>query len=114
MNAMTNAHFVGLDQRSSPRSDVYARLPITLPDGRGMIATLVNISADGALIRFEQALAENALVTLAFPIIGKVAAMAVWTIGGRSGLRFLNPIEERDYTALLKALGVRLTIDDAA
>lgn len=114
MNAMTNAHFIGVDQRTSPRSDVYARLPITLPDGRGMIATLVNISADGALIRFEQALAENALVTLAFPIIGKVTAMAVWTIGGRSGLRFLSPIEERDYTALLKAFGVRFGVDDAA
>src|SRR3546814_20927635 len=30
----SKAHYVGLDQRIAPRSDVYCRLPFVMPDGR--------------------------------------------------------------------------------
>ena len=32
----SKAHYVGLDQRIAPRSDVYVRLPFVMPDGEVM------------------------------------------------------------------------------
>ena len=52
----SKAHYVGLDQRIAPRSDVYVRLPFVMPDGRQEMCTCVNISADGMLMRFERGL----------------------------------------------------------
>ena len=42
------AHSHGKDQRVAPRTDVYARVALTLPDGVQTMVTIVNISADGA------------------------------------------------------------------
>ena len=107
MPPLTTATYVGVDQRQSPRTDVYARLPVTLPDGRTAMVTAVNISADGLLMRTEHLLAEGSIVTLALPVIGKVKARTVWSVGGRSGVNFVEQIEQRDYTPLLRALGAR-------
>ena len=70
----SKAHYVGLDQRIAPRSDVYCRLPFVLPDGRQEMCTCVNISADGLLMRYERGLEPGDLVVYRMPIIGRVAA----------------------------------------
>ncbi len=106
--ARTAQHYVGLDQRATPRSDVYARVPVTLPDGRPVIVTAVNISSDGILIRHEPPIADGGVLTFSMPVIGKVRGFAVWSVGGRSGIRFDAAIGERDYQSLLKALGGKL------
>ena len=108
MTHATAATYQGMDQRAAPRTDVYARLPMTLPDGRSVIVTLVNISADGMLVRHENPLTDNAAVQLSMPVIGKVAGYAIWSVGGRSGIQFNQRIDDRDYSAVLRALGVRL------
>lgn len=105
--ASYNASYVGLDQRASPRTDVYARLTVTLPDGRSAQVTLVNISSDGLLMRHDQRIDDGAIVTLSMPVIGKVKAIAVWSIGGRSGLNFIETIRLEDYNHLLRAMGAR-------
>ena len=64
----SKAHYVGLDQRIAPRSDVYCRLPFVMPDGRQEMCTCVNISADGMLMRFERGLEIGDLVVLRMPI----------------------------------------------
>src|SRR3546814_9223217 len=55
----SKAHYIGLDQRIAPRSDVYCRLPFVMPDGRQEMCTCVNISADGLLMRFERGLEDR-------------------------------------------------------
>lgn len=103
-----SASYVGLDQRASPRTDVYARLPVVLPDGRSATVTLVNISADGLLMRHDQKIDDGAMVTVSLPVIGKVKAIAIWSLGGRSGVNFLQTIAIDDYNHLLRALGARV------
>src|SRR3546814_4372439 len=66
------ANYVGLDQRLSPRSDVYCRLPFVLPDGRQEMCTCVNISADGLLMRYERGLEPGDLVIFRMPIVGRI------------------------------------------
>jgi len=80
---------------------------MTLPDGRGAIVTLVNISADGVLARHEHRLEEGDMVQLSMPVIGKVSGRAVWSIGGRTGVQFTSRIPDRDYAPLLRAFGVK-------
>ncbi len=110
MQAVTNTHhYTGVDQRICPRSDVYARLPVTLPDGRSLIATVVNISADGLLIRHDGKVDENGNMTIALPVIGRTTARAVWALGGRVGAQFDRPIAQQDYDSVLRALGGRST-----
>ncbi|QJQ33031.1 PilZ domain-containing protein [Sphingomonas lacunae] len=106
--AVPSASYTGLDQRASPRTDVYARLPVVLPDGRSATVTLVNISADGMLMRHDQPITDGAMLTVSMPIIGKIKATAIWSLGGRSGLNFVETIKADDYAHLLKALGARI------
>src|SRR3546814_19430306 len=73
----SNAHYIGLDQRIAPRSDVYCRLPFVMPDGRQEMCTCVNISADGLLMRFERGLEIGDLVVFRMPIIGRTSAKVV-------------------------------------
>jgi hypothetical protein len=101
--------YAGADQRTAPRTDVYARIPATLPDGRQTTVTLVNISADGMLFRFDGHVAADELMHASLPVIGRIDGRTVWSLGGRTGLNFLQRIEESDYTPLLRALGVKIT-----
>ncbi len=101
------AHYVGLDQRLSPRSDVYCRLPVVLPDGRQDMCTCVNISADGLLMRFEQTLEPGEVVVFRMPIVGRVAAKVVWSLGGKTGVQFETMISVEDYLPTIRAMGAR-------
>lgn len=101
------ASYAGLDQRASPRTDVYARLPVILPDGRATMVTLVNISADGLLMRHEHRVDDGGVMTISLPILGKVKGIAIWSVGGRSGVNFIETIRLDDYQHVLRGLGVR-------
>ena len=107
MKVMSSANYVGVDQRISPRSDVYARVSVTMPDGRATMMTMVNISSDGVLVRHNQILNEDECVHLQMPVIGKVQGICVWSVGGRSGIHFITTIPQSDYAPLLRALGAR-------
>ena len=107
MKHLSSANYVGVDQRTSPRTDVYARIATSLPGGRSTMATLVNISADGLLIRHDQRLEPGDAVNLSMPVIGRVAGTTIWSIGGRSGINFLQPISQENYVPLLRALSGR-------
>jgi hypothetical protein len=108
MQQVANGHYVGMDQRQSPRTDVYARIPVTLPDGRIATVTLVNISADGLLLRTDARIDEGEIISISLPVIGKRQARTVWSLGGRSGLNFLETISAADYPPLLRALGAKV------
>ena len=102
------ATYNGLDQRIAPRSDIYCRLPFGMPDGRQELCTCVNISADGLLMRFERGLDVGDLIILRMPIVGRIAARVIWSLGGKTGVQFDRMIPVQDYLPLLKALGVRI------
>ncbi len=106
--------YAGADQRTAPRTDVYARIPATLPDGRQATVTLVNISADGLLMRNEGQLAEDAPMQVALPVLGRVSGRTIWSLGGRTGMRFDETLSEGDYLPLLRALGVKVGDGSAA
>lgn len=103
----SKANYVGLDQRISPRTDVYCRLPFIQPDGRQEMCTCVNISADGLLMRFERGLEIGDLVIFRMPIIGRIAARVVWSLGGKTGVQFERMIAVEDYLPMLRAMGAR-------
>ena len=109
MSPPNSAHYIGVDQRVSPRTDIYARMPVTLPDGRSAMVTVVNISADGILMRHEHKLEEGSTVLLSLPVIGRVKARTVWSLGGRSGVNFFESIDMRDYIPLLRAFGAQVS-----
>jgi hypothetical protein len=104
----------GADQRTAPRTDVYARIPATLPDGRQVSVTLVNISADGLLFRYEGQLAQDVTMHVALPVLGRVSGRTIWSLGGRTGLQFDTTLPENDYLPLLRALGVKPGDESAA
>ncbi len=103
-----NASYSGLDQRRAPRIDVYARLPATLPDGRQTIVTVVNLSADGALVRIDGSLPVDAAMILNLPVLGRRDGRTIWSVGGRTGVSFDEQISAEDFLALVKGLGARV------
>ena len=103
----SKAHYVGLDQRIAPRSDVYARLPFVMPDGRQEMCTCVNISADGLLMRFERGLEIGDLIVFRMPIIERIAAKVVWSLAGKTGVQFETSISAEDYLPMIRAMGGR-------
>ena len=107
----SKAHYVGLDQRIAPRSDVYARLPFVMPDGQQEMCTCVNISADGMLMRFERGLEIGDLVVFRMPIIGRTAAKVVWSLGGKTGVQFDKSIAVEDYLPMIRAMGARADVN---
>lgn len=107
----SKAHYVGLDQRISPRSDVYSRLPFVMPDGRQEICTCVNISADGLLMRFERGLEIGDLIVFRVPIIGRLAAKVIWSLGGKTGVQFDKMVAVEDYLPMIRAMGARAEVN---
>ena len=108
---ISKAHYVGLDQRIAPRSDVYVRLPFVMPDGRQEMCTCVNISADGMLMRFERGLEIGDLVVFRMPIIGRTAAKVVWSLGGKTGVQFDKSIAVEDYLPMIRAMVARADLN---
>jgi hypothetical protein len=78
-----------------------------LPDGRQEMCTCVNISADGLLMRFERGLEPGDLVVYRMPIIGRVAAKVIWSLGGKAGVQFEKSIAAEDYLPMIRAMGAR-------
>lgn len=101
------AHYVGLDQRLAPRSDVYCRVPFTQADGNQDIGTCVNISADGLLLRYDRGMEIGDPVTFKLPIIGRVTARVIWSLGGKTGFQFDAMIGAADFLPMLRAMGGR-------
>ncbi|NCP12279.1 MAG: PilZ domain-containing protein [Sphingomonadales bacterium] len=102
---LSKAHYAGPDTRLAPRSDIYARASVTLPDGRQEVVTIVNISADGLLFRLPSQFDVNDILIFKMPIIGQVAARVIWSMAGRSGVQFESMIPVEDYLPLLRAFG---------
>jgi PilZ domain len=101
----TEKTYQGFDTRIAPRTDIYARVPMTLPDGRQITVTILNISADGFLCHCAEKFALGDSVTLKAPVIGPVSGNIIWVHHTSVGIQFQNMIPVQDYLPLLKAMG---------
>lgn len=101
-------NYVGLENRVSPRSDVYFRLSFKLPDGRQDMGTCVNISSHGLLLRHPEDFVPDDILVFSLPVLGQRSAHVVWSLGGKSGVEFDDSISESDYVPLLRAMGGRI------
>lgn len=101
-------NYDGLDQRITPRSDVYHRLTFDHPDGRQDIGTCVNISSDGLLMRYAEDLEPDLRLTFHLPALGEREASVIWSLGGKTGVQFANAISEQDYLPLIQAMDVEI------
>lgn len=102
----------GRDKRRSVRHDVYARIGLSAPDGQAMLGTVINLSADGALIRLAAdaataAMQPGASVLLRLPVVGRTRARIIWCADHKIGVAFALPIDAADYVPTLKAMGAR-------
>lgn len=102
---LAKATYAGPDTRLAPRTDIYARASVTMPDARQEVVTIVNISADGVLFRLARQFEINDILIFKMPIIGQVTARVIWSMAGRTGVQFENMIPVQDYLPLLRAFG---------
>ncbi len=82
-----------------------AARPSSVPDGRQEMCTCVNISADGHADALERGLEIGDLVVFRMPIVGRIAAKVVWSIGGKIGAQFDKSISVEDYLPMIRAMG---------
>jgi hypothetical protein len=102
---LSSALYQGMDTRIAPRTDIYARVPMSLPDGRQITVTILNISADGLLCHCAERFKIGDDITLKMPIIGSILGNIIWFHNTNVGVQFQNMVPIQDYMPLLKALG---------
>lgn len=93
------------NRRVAQRADCYARLPATMPDMIQQVVTLTNISPDGAQFNSPGKLEVGDMVSIKFPIIGRIDAFVIWMAGLQVGVQFDLSIRPQDYLPVLKAIG---------
>jgi len=89
--------------RRAPRDEVALPTRMHTQDQLSADVLLVNISPFGFMVREYGATPKGAIVRLALPRLGQVAAKVVWSLGGRVGAEFIKPIDSYAYTAMLNA-----------
>jgi hypothetical protein len=90
------------DKRKHTRVREPATATMTGPQGRKELASLHDLSAGGALIECDGALAVGDRITLELPALGKPVAATVGAVeGGRAHVAFVD-LEPDDLVALLK------------
>jgi hypothetical protein len=91
------------EQRRAPRDEVALPTRMFTQDHKGADVLLVNISPLGFMAREYGETPKGAIVRLALPRLGQVAAKVVWSLGGRVGAEFIKPIDNYAYMAMLNA-----------
>ncbi len=104
-NTQSSVPYQGFDTRIAPRTDIYARAPLCLPDGRQITVTILNISADGLLCHCAERFEIGDDVTLKLPVLGNVRGGIIWFHNTNVGVQFNHMISVQDYLPLIKALG---------
>lgn len=92
------------DERREPRQEVLFRTRATGADGAQHLATIVNISPRGLMVRIEGEHAPGDRITLTLPRVGAVKAEVRWALGGRIGCRLERMIGISDYHAVLQTM----------
>lgn len=92
------------DRRESEREEVFYRTRASAPGLGNFPVQLVNISANGFMIRTDTDVAIGDRLSLRLPVVGEVQAEVRWALGGRVGCQFARMIGLAPYLELLAAL----------
>lgn len=66
---------------------------------------IVNISANGFMTEGEMPIARGERITVRLPVIGRIEAHLIWSMGGRSGFQMERVLRLEDFLELIDALG---------
>jgi len=66
---------------------------------------IVNISANGFMTEGDMPLAKGERITVRLPVIGRIEAHLIWSLGGRSGFQLERVIRLNEFNQLIDQLG---------
>lgn len=93
-----------VDQRRAARHSVDHRT-IAEHNRLGDIKThIVNISANGFMTEGEMPLQKGERITVRLPVIGRIEAHLIWSLGGRSGFQLERVIRLSEFLEMVEAL----------
>lgn len=92
---------LSIESRRAARDIVSFRAPFDMPNGGRATALFVDISPFGFMSRTAAELQTGDIVTVKLPFVGARAARIVWSLGGRIGGEFLEPIIPPSYARML-------------
>ncbi|MEZ5708711.1 MAG: PilZ domain-containing protein [Blastomonas sp.] len=65
---------------------------------------IVNISANGFMTEGDMPLAKGERIVIRLPVIGRIEAHLIWSLGGRSGFQMERVIRLNEFMELIDAL----------
>jgi len=80
------------DQRSEPRHELQAGTALLTARGKSVVVPLVNLSANGAMIRLSTMLHIGESISLQILDRGEVRGQVRWVRDGRVGINFERPL----------------------
>lgn len=95
---------VHADPRRAEREEVGYRTSAVALDGGHHTLLVVNISPQGLMARCEDPLAAGNRIRVRLPEVGAIEARVRWSLGGRLGCEFPEPIDLASYYDLLATL----------
>lgn len=99
--SLVRATAADTDRRTADRDEVHYRARAFGPDAQPVTLLVVNISPHGLMARCDSDFAERDRLRLTLPVIGPLAAEIRWSLGGRIGVSFDQPIDLASYYELL-------------
>lgn len=93
-----------IDDRAEPRDEVHHRSRAILADRRSVPVLIVNLSAQGLMIRSDALVSVGEWLRIQLPVIGEVQVAVRWALGGRIGCQLERPIAANRYHAVLGAM----------
>jgi hypothetical protein len=87
--------------RAEPRDEVHYRTRATRADRRSLPVTVVNLSANGLMIRSDTDIAVGETIKVQLPVAGQVEAVVRWALGGRAGCQLSQAIPPALYHSVL-------------
>jgi hypothetical protein len=58
-------------------------------------------------MRYERGLEIDDLVVFRMPVVGRISAKVIWSLGGKTGVQFEKSISVEDYLPMIRAMGAR-------
>lgn len=106
---MAQAALAGEDVRRQARDTVEYRARATTRDGRRLSLLVVNISVQGLMARCDRDadVGVDERLRVMLPVVGEVAGVVRWALGGRIGCELDQPIGAARYHEMLKKVGHR-------
>lgn len=92
------------DQRRAARHPV--NLPVIAEHRRlgDLMLNIINISANGFMVRDKVELSRGERVTIRLQQIGRIEAFLIWNDGERAGFQFERIIRQDEFLKLIKSL----------